>query len=125
MTILYDIAGVPIVTPLPYSQTVSRPSSATATPSANLGPLALSEVWPTNIFQCSGVFEFDLWIKATGGTGVYTYLIDEVVIAENVVESGITYRLKRGGAWVGVISVTSGGQRVDRELYVAPADYCQ
>ena len=123
LTVLYDVSGVPEVTPLPYQPGQSQSVEATAAPAADLGPLQLAEVWPTNVTQCKVAFTFDLWMKATGGAGVYTYLIDDQIIAENV-EGGASHTIQRDGAWVGIVSVISGGQRVDKEMYVSPADWC-
>jgi hypothetical protein len=124
ITLENDLSAIPVVTPLPYSAGPA-PSAATPTHAPVIGPLVLDEVWPVHIFACMRHFEFDLWIRAHGGTGVYTYLVNDQVIAEGVTEDGATTRIVvPGGAWVGVVSVISGELRVDRDMYFAPADWC-
>ena len=118
-----DLSTVPLVTPLPRGATALPP---TPTPAPIIGPLELDEVWPTNIIQCKGIFELDVWMRAHGGTGVYTYLVNDEIVAEGVVDGGATVRvIGLDGAWLGTLSVVSGDLRVDREMYFGAADWCQ
>jgi hypothetical protein len=124
ITLENELSTVPIVTPQPYGA-VPAPATAEPTSAPVIGPLALDEVWPVEIIACKSHFEFDLWIRAHGGTGVYTYLVNEEIVAEGVVGDGTTTRIANpGGAWVGVVSVISGDMRVDRAMYFSPADWC-
>lgn len=119
-----DLSTVPVVTPAPFS-IPPVPPTTTSTPEPLIGLLLLDEVWPVDIIACVSHFEFDLWIRAHGGTGRYTYLINDQVVAESVADDGTTERIvSPGGAWVGVVSVISGDLRVDRPMYFAPAEWC-
>jgi hypothetical protein len=90
-----------------------------------IGPLILDDVWPVKLIACETHFEFDLWIRAHGGTGIYTYLVNDEIVAQDVVDDGTSHRIfQPKGAWVGIISVISGELRVDRGMYFAPADWC-
>jgi hypothetical protein len=124
ITLENDLSTVPVVTPLPVGA-APAPSTPIPTAAPIVGPLVLDEVWPVQIIACETHFEFDLWIRAHGGTGVYTYLINDQVVAERVTDDGTTARIVQpSGAWVGIISVLSGDLRVDRDMYFAPADWC-
>ena len=117
-----DLSTLPVVTPWPRGATAPPPPPS---PAPIIGPLELSEIWPTAIIACESHFELDVWIRAHGGTGVFTYLVNDEIIAEGIVGDGATARIvSPGSAWVGVISVISGDLRVDREMYFAPADWC-
>jgi len=121
-----DLSAVPVVTPLPYGSIPSSPAVPPApAPGPVIGPLELAEVWPVNVVGCGGGFKLDVWMRAKGGTGVYTYLVNDEIMADGVIDDGATVRLATAdGAWVGNLSVISGNARVDREMYFAPADYC-
>jgi hypothetical protein len=116
-----DLSVVPIFTQAPPPAPTRVPS---ATPAPLIGPLILDEVWPAGNIVCAGRFEFDVWIRAHGGTGVYTYLVDDETVAQDIVEDGTTVRLSSPGPWLGMISVISGGTRIDREMLFSPADWC-
>ena len=122
VTVENDLSAVPVITPLPRGPAPPPPS---VTPAPIIGPLVLDEIWPVNIIACRTHFEAEIWIRAQGGTGVYTYLINDEIVAQDIVGDGTTHRISvPSGAWVGVISVLSGSLRVDREMYFAPPDQC-
>lgn len=125
VTVENDISQIPVVTPLPYNaQSASTPQSKPSTPETVIGPLELAEIWPVHA-DCSGGFKLDIWIKAKGGTGTFTYMVDGQIVAENLKDAGYTAQVYTpSGAWVGIISVVSGSSRIDKDMYFAPADWC-
>jgi hypothetical protein len=133
VTLENDVSMVPVVTPLPRATAASTRVPATPVPTPTsavppapvLGPLLLTEVWPNNS-RCAGNFEFDLWMLAKGGTGIFTYLVNGQVVAENVVNAGASYHVVAPiSTWLGTVTVISGEQRVDRQVGYDPNQYCQ
>jgi hypothetical protein len=116
-----DLSLIPIVTAPPP---VLPPPPPSETPAPLIGPLILDEVWPVGEPACAGRFEIDVWVRAHGGMGVYTYLVDGEIVAQDVVDDGTTVHLASPGPWLGTISVISGDLRVDREMLFSPADWC-
>ncbi len=120
-----DPSTVPVVTAVSPGAYVPPPGPS-KTPAPIIGPLELDEIWPVNVLQCQNYFEIEVWVRAHGGTGLYSYLVNGEVIAQDVLDDGIVVRIGTppSAAWAGVISVISGGLQVDREMYFSPADWC-
>ena len=124
ITIEYDVENVPMVTPLPYQAppaATGKPPTA-APPEASGDPLELPTVNPFEV-ACD-TFTLKIWVEARGGTGVYTYLVNDEIVAQDIA-GGFSMDLRTGGGtWIGVFSVISGGQRADREMAFMRSQHC-
>ncbi len=121
VTVTGDINLVPTLTPSPLGigGTVPPPTiQARAT-------LAIAEHWPIGNATCTGgQFEVDYWVQPSGGTGLYTYIVDDVAVKQNVA-GGQTLRLSSSsGTILKNVTVRSGGQEITFPAFANSADYC-
>lgn len=113
---VYDIFAVPVIS-------ITR----TPSPTQFLQMPLMIELWPVAT-ECNsdGSWSVDFWVGPKGGDGIYAYYADGTWVAGPSSE-GTTIHITNDdcSAYVGIISVESGGDVQQKEYYVPAPECCK